>query len=183
MPVVLCRRNPAGRQASLSPWSHLGPLQPLVHLLMVAGGHGARASVHPYKCQRAKGLVAPLAWLCAVAVPATLGLSGTFTPALSTSQPWQGQGSLTQHLAGCSPPGDYLLPHLPPHPQLEGSPSFLYQTPAAPTPLLPPPSCPAAGHDKGGGLCRHQHCSTQCHFPACVHFPALTLSTLLLFST
>ena len=176
MPVVFCRRNPGGWRASLSLWSHLGSLLPLVHSLMVTGGHGARASVHPSKCQGGKGLVVTLACLCAVAAPAAPGLSRTFTPAPSTSQPRQGQGSLTQHLAGCSPLG--LSAALSPTtPTAGGKPPLSFIS----CPQPPHSSHPAVGCDKGLGLHKHQHCGTQRRFAACARLPALTPPTPLRF--
>lgn len=77
------------------------------------------------------------------------------------------------------PPQDYLLPHLPPHPQLEESP----HSPLSATHSPLHRSHPAVGCDKGWGLRRHQHYGTQHHFAACACFPALTPLTLLRFKT
>lgn len=154
--VVLRRRNPGGWRASLSPRCPLewfgdmftdGDWRLWGWGLQAPGSKGAHGNLSLALCSGS-------------AAPAALGLSQTFTPALRTSQPWQGWGTLTQHLAGCSPPGLSAAPS-PSTPTAGGEPTLSFIS--RPQSCVSPPlhGHPAAGCDKGWGLHRHQHRGTQ----------------------
>lgn len=175
MPGVLCRRNPGGWRASLS---HLGSLLPLIFSLIVAGGHGAGASVHPCKCRRAKGPMVTSAWLHALALlcQPRWGFLEPSPQHRAPPSPGRDGAALLSTWQVVAPQG-YLLPCLPPHPQLEESPCSPLSVACSPRNS----SRPAEGCDKDRGLHRHQHCGTQRHFAACACFPVLTPPTPLWF--
>lgn len=106
---------------SLSLWSRLGSPLPPICSLMVTGGRGAGASIHPCKCQGEKGPMVTLPWLCAPGLLAKV-CWGFLKPSPQASpSPGRDRAALlsTWQLVALQ---DYLLPCLLPHPQLEESP-------------------------------------------------------------
>lgn len=170
-PDVLCRRNSGGWGGSLCLQSQLG--SPALGAFTDGDwrpwGQGELSLSIQVQVPGGKGT-------CAVAAPATPRAFSYLHPSTSTSQPWQGWGSLTQHLAGSSTPGLSAAP-FPTTPAAGGEPTLSFIS----CPQPAPPRHPAAGCDKGWGLRKHQPWGTQCPFAACACFPALTPPSLLQF--